>query len=135
MIVMVCVDDRGGMMFHQRRQSQDRVLRAHVLAEAEHHTLWMSTYSFRQFVDAPPGRIKVDENFLEQAGEDDFCFVEDRPLKPWRDSIEMLIVFRWNRSYPADVRLDLSLKEWTLLETEEFSGSSHKIITKEVYKR
>ena len=59
MIVMVCVDDRGGMMFHQRRQSQDRVLRAHVLAEAEHHTLWMSTYSFRQFVDAPPGRIKA----------------------------------------------------------------------------
>ncbi len=27
MIVMVCVDNRNGMMFNHRRQSQDRVLR------------------------------------------------------------------------------------------------------------
>ena len=31
MIVMVCVDDKNGMMFNKRRQSQDRVLRQRML--------------------------------------------------------------------------------------------------------
>ena len=34
MIVMVCVDDKNGMMFNKRRQSQDRVLRQHMLVLA-----------------------------------------------------------------------------------------------------
>ena len=32
MIVIACLDDNGGMMFNHRRQSQDRVLRAHIAA-------------------------------------------------------------------------------------------------------
>ncbi len=31
MILIVCVDDNKGMMFNHRRQSQDRVLRRHIL--------------------------------------------------------------------------------------------------------
>jgi len=34
MIAVVCVDDRGGMLFNRRRQSQDRVLRGDLLALA-----------------------------------------------------------------------------------------------------
>ena len=32
MIVIACLDDNGGMMFNHRRQSQDRMLRAHIAA-------------------------------------------------------------------------------------------------------
>lgn len=45
MIVMVCVDDKNGMMFNKRRQSQDRVLRQHMLELAGDKKLWMNAYS------------------------------------------------------------------------------------------
>ena len=35
MIAVVCVDDRGGMLFNRRRQSQDRLLRQDLLEEAK----------------------------------------------------------------------------------------------------
>ena len=49
MIVMVCVDDKNGMMFNKRRQSQDRVLRQHMLELAGDKKLWMNAYSRKQF--------------------------------------------------------------------------------------
>lgn len=48
---------------------------------------------------------------------------------------EGLIVYRWNRTYPADLFLTLPLEQWTLVRQEEFAGSSHQNITKEVYTR
>ena len=34
MIAVVCIDDKGGMLFNRRRQSQDRLLREDLLREA-----------------------------------------------------------------------------------------------------
>ena len=31
MILMICVDDKNGMLFHNRRQSRDRALTGHIL--------------------------------------------------------------------------------------------------------
>jgi len=45
---------------------------------------------------------------------------------------EGLILYRWNRTYPADLYFTLSLEGWTLERREEFAGSSHEKITKEV---
>ena len=42
MIVIACLDDNGGMMFNHRRQSQDRVLRAHIAALVGDARLWMN---------------------------------------------------------------------------------------------
>ena len=44
MIVIACLDDNGGMMFNHRRQSQDRVLRAHIAALVGDARLWMNHY-------------------------------------------------------------------------------------------
>ena len=40
MKVIVCVDDKGGVMFNHRRQSQDRVLRERILGMTAGQTLW-----------------------------------------------------------------------------------------------
>ena len=90
-----------------------------------------------QFAREGEGKICVSEAFLEQAGKGDYVFVEDRPLAPWAEKVEKLVVFRWNRVYPGDQYFDLDLAEgqWHKTETRDFPGKSHERITMEVYTR
>lgn len=134
MILVACLDERGGMSFNRRRQSQDRLLREDLLREAAGRTLRMNGYSLRQF-SPPPENVRSSETFLEEAGPGELCFVEDRDIAPWAGEAEGLILYLWNRRYPADVRCTLSLEGWHLERREEFAGSSHEKITKEVYTR
>ena len=81
MIVFVCIDDRGGMMFNHRRLSQDRRLREYILELTAGGRLWMNAYSREQFPEDAP--VCTDENFLSRASEGEFCFVEDQELFPF----------------------------------------------------
>lgn len=45
MIIIVCADNNNGMMFNNRRQSQDRTLRDHILQLIGTSKLWMNEYS------------------------------------------------------------------------------------------
>ena len=49
--------------------------------------------------------------------------------------IEKVAVYRWNRLYPSDLRLDLEtlLRGRHMISRREFPGSSHERITEEVY--
>lgn len=131
MILVCCVDDRGGTMFNGRRQSQDRLLRADLLAMTAGKKLWMNDYSRKQFTDAPENSLTVDEDFLAKAECGDYCFAEGVDIAPWLSRVERLVLYRWNRVYPFDRQLDLP--PWRLTETVDFPGSSHKTITKETY--
>lgn len=137
LIVMICVDDSGGTMFNHRRQSQDRMLREHILELANGTPVWMSPYTARQFSSEDHQQIRLAENPMLAAGEGEFCFVEGEPVLPHEARIESVILFRWNRVYPADTYFDVPLIEqgWTIAETSEFSGYSHEKITQEVYRR
>lgn len=134
MILIACIDDKGGMLFNRRRQSQDRVLRADLLAEAGGRVLWMNAYSAGQF-DPPPDSLRIDEDFPRRAGPGELCFFENLDPAPWLAEAEGLILYRWNRRYPADRFFPLPLTGWRLTRTGEFPGSSHEKITKEIYSR
>lgn len=137
MKVIVAIDDGGGMMFNCRRQSQDRVLRERILRLSDGAPLWMNAYTRKQFDDTAAERIRVDEDFLSKAADGDFCFVENAAVAPALDRVERVILFRWNRAYPSDLRfdVDVSAPPWTLVRTEDFPGYSHEKITEEVYER
>ena len=135
MTVFVCVDDENGMLFNRRRQSRDRVLIEDVLRTAGGAPLWVSPYSAPLFAEADPA-VHTAEQPLEAAGAEEACFVEVPPLAPWLARIQTLIVYRWNRLYPSDRRLDIDPAQgFSLRETSEFAGSSHEKITKEVWSR
>lgn len=136
MIICIALDNNNGMLFNHRRQSQDSVLREHLLKECEGKTLWMNTYSSTQFTSPLPENVIIDEDFLEKASKEDYCFVENIPLSKYTDKITYIIVFRWNRTYPVDMYFDIPFVEgkWSILSSTEFEGSSHTLITKEVYK-
>lgn len=137
MIVIAAVDDNKGMMFNKRRQSKDQTLREKILELTDRSKLWMNEYTYQQFSDCCTDRIQVDENFCDKAGAGEYCFVENVSAVPVETDIEKVILFKWNRKYPADFWFDIDLEgpEWKLSETNEFIGSSHEKITEEVYIR
>lgn len=130
MNVIVTLDNRGGMCFNRRRQSRDRVLNERILALAGGRLL-VSSFSARLF-EGQSG-VLVSDSFLSDAGEEDFCFVENEHLSAYADRIRKLIVYRWNRDYPGDFFLDLDLSARKLISSSEFAGSSHPVITEEIY--
>ena len=69
MIAIVCVDERNGMMFHGRRQSQDRVMREDMLRECRGRRLYMDTYSgdlFKNMSDEET-KIVIADDFSRRA--------------------------------------------------------------------
>jgi len=135
MNVIVCVDDSLGMLFNNRRQSKDIVLTNKIVEMSNLSRLWIGEFSRSLFDGLDPHIMFIDDGFLEKADKGDYCLVENCHLTPYIDRIEKLIVFKWNRSYPSDFSLDLSLSDWNLVSTSDFKGNSHKEITMEVYKR
>jgi len=121
------------MVFHNRRQSQDRLLRADLLAEAGGKPVWMNEYSRKQFTPVPEN-LRAAEDFAERAGDGEFCFFEDVFPGPWLGGAEAIVVYRWNRDYPSDPpRFPQVLPGRALKRREEFAGSSHERITKEIW--
>lgn len=127
MILIVCVDNKNGMMFNNRRQSRDRILIERIKSITAGKKLWMNAYSAPLF----DGGICIDEDFQNKAAEGEFCFTENE--KPLADKIERIILYKWNRDYPADMYFDLDLSGWRLIASKDFKGYSHEKITEEIY--
>lgn len=65
MILITCVDDAGGLLFNNRRQSQDRILRKEILAQVSGQKLWMDAYTAALF-EGENASIEVAEDFLQK---------------------------------------------------------------------
>lgn len=135
MIIAVCVDGRGGVMFNRRRQSQDRAQREDLLNFCAGRRLWIAPYSAALFGERE--EVRADEEFMDRAEAGEICFVEDRPIAPYAERIEAMVLYDWDRAYPADTHLDFNPAEagFTLTEERGFSGTSHERIIRKIYVR
>lgn len=131
MQVIITVENRNGMLFNHCRVSRDQKVSERILAYCKEKKLWMNAYSAKLFENNP--QIRVSETFLEQ--KDAICFVEDQDVTPYLPEIDTIILFHWNRDYPADFFFTVDLSEWNRIHQEEFAGKSHEKITMEVYKK
>ena len=135
MKIFICLDDNNGMMFNGRRQSRDEAVVKDILDFAGEEKVWVSSYSSKLF-HTNQERILLEDNISKDTLIHGYCFMEDVPLKLYEDSIENLIVYCWNRVYPADVYLDIILNtDWEMIDTKEFGGKSHEKITRKIYTR
>lgn len=132
MIIISCIDDNFGMMFNYRRQSKDKLLIEEVLKISKDSILNMNTYSFNQFSNYNLNNIIVNENFLLNNEDNSFYFVENESINMIKDKIKKIILFKWNRIYPADFYFDKSiLDNFILSYSYDFQGNSHEKITRE----
>ena len=123
-----------GMAFNRRRQSRDRVLLDDLCAHVEKDPLYLLPYSLPLFEDRAIACITLSPD-LSGIPENAHVFLETVDPTPLSDHVDELILYRWNRHYPSDLTFSMDLKAFTLTHTEEFVGSSHEKITKEVWKR
>lgn len=131
MHLIVCVDDRYGMSFCGRRLSRDRAVSTHILNLTSGNTLWMHPSSKLLF---PESDVKTDPAFLDKAAEGDYCFAETITLPPAMENLESVILYHWNRAYPATIKFPRELlKDMHLAHSEDFPGNSHDTITMERY--
>ncbi len=132
--IIVTLDDKGGVMFNNRRQSRDRILVADICSSLEH--IYVSEYTAPLFADYPDS-VTVSSTPFEDCPDGMSVFAEGEPVANIIDMAGAFTVYRWNRHYPSDRWLDVDIEScgFILVETCEFAGSSHEKITKEIYIR
>ncbi len=130
MKVIICLDDNNGMLFNNRRQSRDSAVLEDVFASLGEEKLNIFQFSQRLF-DSFADKVSVCTTLAEQGT----YFVENIDLDSYECSIEEIVVYRWNRVYPADFYCEIDLGAFNIVSEVELQGSSHEKITKIVYSR
>ncbi len=134
MELIVCVDDKGGMLFNNRRLSRDVCVCEQVVQMVGNSRLLMNTYSAKLFENKA---VIVLDDPIEKAMSEDYIFVENMDLNGIMHRFTKVILFKWNRIYPSDLQfpMDELQSQFKLTFTKDFPGNSHEKITMEVYVR
>ena len=132
MVLIACVDIRGGIAFNHRRQSRDSIVVADIIEMAKEARLFMTEYSARLFGDSS---VIVSDDPARDASDGDFCFIELVDPTPFTDFASRLVLYNWNKRYPYDVSFALDESKWKLSCKEHLRGTSHDDIIKEIYER
>lgn len=132
MFIITCLDDNNGIAFNHRRQTKDRVVIEDIQKTVGEKKFWMTEYSAKLFDSM--SNIKICEKPEKQAKKEEYLFLELEAIDTSDEQIEQLIIYRWNRVYPADVSVCIG-DEWKLAQSLDFAGFSHEKISKEIYRR
>ena len=129
MTLYICLDDRNGLQFNKRRQSRDSAVLEDIRSQLT-GSLLIEPFSEKLIREAEIPYV------LAPATAEDY-FAEDIPAPEVLENISKIVIYRWNRHYPSDIRWEADLENlgFTLQETTQFPGTSHEKITREVYAR
>ena len=131
MVVIICVENRNGILFNHRRVSRDAAVLQRI-AENSKKPVLISPFSATLFKDF--SNVLICENPLDEAKDGDICFIEDMDIVPYLDKISKIILYHWNRDYPADTFLpEIEKYGWKSDKIFEFQGKSHEKITEEEF--
>jgi len=127
MTLYICLDDRNGLKFNKRRQSRDAAVLEDIRSQLT-GALLIDPYSEKLILETEIPYVLPPETA------EDF-FAEDIPSEEILTQTEKIVIYRWNRHYPADVRWEPDLEKlgFALREITEFPGTSHEKINREVY--
>ena len=133
MNVIICLDDNNGMLFNNRRQSRDIALLCDVFDDLQGEKLYITPFSEKLMAEYSQGVIVCEDASSLADGQWFFC--ESLDLTAFSEKIERLIVYRWNRAYPSDMKCELDFSLFSLVGESEPVGNSHPVITKQTFVR
>lgn len=135
MTVCICLDKNGGRLFNRRRQSRDRRLIDDLCVFAGEAPIFASAYSAPLFSHSDRLPSVTEDPSAVPSGGIYFCERED-PL-PLLSRADTLVIYRWNKVYPADCFFTHEPGElgFRPVQKTDFPGNSHNNIDREVYRK
>lgn len=119
MEVIYCVDNNLGISFNNRRVSSDKEIINDIYKDYDCINIFKRSEDlFRE----------KKYNVIESI-DNDVYFLEDN----YNIFSSKLILYKFNRDYPSDVKLNYDLSKYKMISSYNFKGNSHDKITKEVY--
>ena len=76
MVIIVCLDEKGGMLFGGRRLSRDKAVTERVRQICKGKRLWMNSYSYKLYGELEGVETLEDEHFLFKAGKGEISLDE-----------------------------------------------------------
>lgn len=128
MTIILCLDDKNGLSFNNRRQSRDRILIEDVI---KYDNVYILKHSQSLFAERSVNIV----NDVNELPADAVYFHEITDPKNIINQFDTVIIYRWNRHYPSDIQFELQTHLYNKISEEEFEGSSHDKITKEIYQK
>ncbi len=120
---ILCIDDSMGIKFNKRRVSKDIEIIKDILTFTSLNLIIDDdSIDLFQYYDINIDSFNNNEN--------SYHFTE----KDIEDCSE-LILYLFNKKYPSDTKLTIDLNNYKLDSTYDFTGNSHDIITRKVYKK
>lgn len=129
MKLVICLDDKKGMLFNNRRQSRDKLVLEDVFRLCE--KVYITPFSQKLFAEYTD-KVVVTED-VKSLDDNSFFFAEDYDINSLENGLSQIIVYNWNRVYPADVCCTIDFNSFTLVEETEFAGNSHDKITRQIF--
>ena len=136
MTIVLCLDKNGGRSFNNRRQSRDRKLIDDLCDLAGEREIYIAPYSEKLFAHTGHPTV-AREDYLDLVPEDGICFCEREAVSPVFGRASQIVIYRWNKEYPADrvFDVDLGAEGFRFYRKTDFPGTSHNDIDREVYVR
>lgn len=127
--IALCIDKGNGRLFYGKRTSSDREVRKRLLDMTD--VLYVDSYTAAQFTeDYGKEKLRVVDDPAGIAEGTAFIELQDIP----RDA-DRIVIFNWNRKYPADRFLDFRFSGWRKVKKEDFEGYAHPKVTMDVWER
>lgn len=129
MILYICLDDRNGLQFNNRRQSRDAAVLEDIRSRLSGNLL------IEPFSEKLIQETEIPYILPPETAED--YFLESIPSEEVLEQTKKIVIYRWNRHYPSDMQWEPDFEQlgFVLRETTDFPGTSHEKITREVYER
>ena len=127
MKIITCVDKNLGVSFNNRRQSRDRLIIKDIVENFG--KVFTFEYSLPLFSEYSDFAVLTQDT----AKVDGYLFIEKSTLSEFENKISTLVLYRFDKVYPSDRKLEISLENFKLKEKIEFQGNSHEKIIKEIY--
>jgi hypothetical protein len=128
--LIICVSKNGGISFNNRRQSRDEEVCKDIIALTD-GKLFASEYTAKMFDGI--GDVQICDDCTTPA--DQYYFAEKKMPEADGQSVSEIVLYHWNREYPADCFFDMDLKDFRLKESVEFTGKSHDCVRREIWVR
>lgn len=135
MKIIVCLDNNKGMLFNNRRQSRDSQVFEDISSYLQGDLL-IDKFS-EKLIASSKIPYKIFEKGVTKCEVNSILFIENQSVKDLLPYIDQVIVYWWNRNYPCDFALDIDLQAegFKSVSANEFVGSSHEKITREIFER